>query len=63
MEVDIMMSCNHQFIVSMDYLFEDELRYYLVMPFIRGAELLAIHEKRVSSKKLFNEDQVRYYVA
>lgn len=34
MEKDIMFDCDHPYLVSMEYLFQNELRLYFVMPFI-----------------------------
>ena len=39
LEKNIMLECNHPFLVGMDYLFQNEYRLYFVMPFIRGGEL------------------------
>jgi hypothetical protein len=43
LEKDIMLDCEHPFLVSMDYLFQNALRLYFVMPFIRGGELYKIY--------------------
>jgi len=42
LEKDIMFECDHPFLVSMEYLFQNELRLYFVMPFIRGGELYKV---------------------
>ena len=40
LEKDIMFSCDQSpFLVSMESLFQNELRLYFVMPFIHGCEL------------------------
>jgi len=44
LEKDIMFQCDHPFLVSMDYLFQNDLRLYFVMPFIRGGELYKIYQ-------------------
>ena len=44
LEKDIMFECDHPFLVGMDYLFQNELRIYFVMPFVRGGELYKIYE-------------------
>ena len=41
----------------MDYLFQDKLRLYFVMPFIRGAELYKVFAK----KRRFPEDVIKFY--
>ena len=43
----------------MDYLFQDDMRLYFVMPFIRGAELY----KYYKSKAKLAEDEVKFYIA
>ena len=42
LEKDIMFECDHPFLVGMDYLFQNDLRLYFVMPFIRGGELYKV---------------------
>ena len=39
LEKDIMLECDSPFLVRLDYLFQNDIRLYFVMPFIRGAEL------------------------
>lgn len=43
LEKDIMFECEHPFLVGMDYLFQNELRLYFVMPFVRGGELYKVY--------------------
>ena len=52
-----MFECDHPFLVCMDYLFQNELRLYFVMPFIRGGELYKVFQ----SQKRFNEATVVFY--
>ena len=42
LEKDIMFECDHPFLVGMEYLFQNDLRLYFVMPFVRGGELYKI---------------------
>ena len=42
LEKNIMLECDHPFLVGMDYLFQNEMRLYFVMPFVRGAELYKV---------------------
>jgi serine/threonine protein kinase len=42
LEKDIMLECDNPFLISMDYLFQNDLRLYFVMPFIRGGELYKV---------------------
>jgi serine/threonine protein kinase len=59
LEKDILFSCDHPFLVGMDYLFQSSLRLYFVMPFVRGGELYKIFQ----SKKRFPENVVKFYAA
>jgi len=59
LEKDILFSCDHPFLVGMDYLFQSETRLYFVMPFIQGGELYKIFKAR----KRLDEDTVRFYAA
>lgn len=46
LEKKILLTFKHPFLARMDYLFQDELRLYFVMPFIRGAELYKHSQNR-----------------
>jgi len=59
LEKDILFSCDHPFLVGMDYLFQSPLRLYFVMPFINGGELYKIFQ----SYRRFPEEQVKFYAA
>lgn len=39
LEKDIMFECDHPFLVGMEYLFQNDLRLYFVMPFVKGGEM------------------------
>lgn len=54
-----MFECDHEFLVGMEYLFQNDLRLYFVMPFVRGGELYKIFQ----SQKRFKEEHVLFYVA
>jgi len=54
-----MFECEHPFLVGMDYLFQNELRLYFVMPFVRGGELYKVYDHY----KRFDEATVRFYAA
>jgi serine/threonine protein kinase len=43
LEKDIMFECDHPFLVGMEYLFQNDLRLYFIMPFVRGGELYKIY--------------------
>ena len=57
MEKDILFSCDHPFLLGMDYLFQTSERLYFVMPFVRGGELYKIFK----AKKRLPEKVVRFY--
>ena len=57
LEKDILFSCDHPFLVGMDFLFQTPERLYFVMPFIKGGELYKIFKQ----KKRLPEDVVRFY--
>lgn len=59
LEKDIMFECDHPFLVGMEFLFQNDLRLYFVMPFVRGGELYKIYEQQ----KRFSEEVVRFYAA
>ena len=59
LEKDIMFECDNPFLITMDYLFQNDLRLYFVMPFIRGGELYKVFQK----EKRFKEDVVKFYAA
>ena len=52
-----MFSCEHPFLVGMEYLFQSSTRLYFVMPFIRGGELYKIFKAR----KRLTEPVVKFY--
>lgn len=57
LERDILLNCNHQFLVGMDYVFQNDLRLYFVMPFVKGGELYTHFLKN----KRFPEEVVKFY--
>jgi len=57
LEKDILLSCDHPFLVGMEYLFQSPTRLYFVMPFIRGGELYKIFKAR----KRLPEAVVKFY--
>jgi len=54
-----MFECDHPFLVGMEYLFQNELRLYFVMPFVRGGELYKVFQQN----KRFKEEIVKFYGA
>lgn len=59
LEKDILFSCDHPFLVGMDYLFQSPQRLYFVMPFIKGGELYKIFK----AQKRLSEEVVKFYAA
>ena len=59
LEKEIMFECDHPFLVGMEYLFQNDLRLYFVMPFIRGGELYKVYQ----ASKRFEEATVKFYAA
>ena len=51
LEKDILYSVEHPFIVSMDYVFQNEFRVYFLMDFIKGGELY----RHLRQQKRFTE--------
>jgi len=54
-----MFECDHPFLVGMDFLFQNDLRLYFVMPFVRGGELYKVFQ----GQKRFKEEVVLFYAA
>jgi serine/threonine protein kinase len=54
-----MFECDHPFLVGMEFLFQNDMRLYFVMPFVRGGELYKVF----SASKRFKEEQVIFYAA
>ena len=59
LEKDIMFECDHPFLVGMEFLFQNDMRLYFVMPFVRGGELYKVF----AAQKRFKEQQVIFYAA
>lgn len=57
LERDILLKCNHEFLLGMDFVFQNDLRLYFVMPFVKGGELYS-HFVR---NKRFPEEAVKFY--
>ena len=57
LEKKIMLESEHPFVVGMDYAFQNDLRIYFVMPFVRGAELYKVFLQQ----KRFKEELVKFY--
>jgi len=51
LEKDILYSVDHPFIVSMDYVYQNDFRIYFLMKFIKGGELY----RHLSKMRRFSE--------
>ena len=58
-EKQLMLLINHPFLVTMDYMFEDDYRLYFVMPYIQGTTLW----KYRCQKKQLPLNQVQFIAA
>ena len=56
-EMETMLSVEHPFLCKMDYMFQDELCLYFVMPFLKGAELFKVFK----SKGRVDESTVKFW--
>lgn len=54
-----MLEVQHPFLVGMDYVFQNDLRIYFVMPFIVGGELYKV----MQGFKRFDEPTVKFFAA
>ena len=52
LEKEILFTCKHPFLVSMEFVFQSDLRLYFIMKFVRGGELY----KYFLSKRRFPEN-------
>ena len=59
LEKEILMECDHPFLINMDYTYQSDQRIYFVMPFLRGGELYKIY----LGQKRFKEETVKFYIA
>lgn len=57
LERDVLLNCDHPFLVGMEFVFQSDLRLYFVMPFIQGGELY----KHFLTNKRFPEEVVKFY--
>lgn len=59
LEKDILYNVEHPFIVSMDFVFQNDFRIYFIMDFIKGGELY----RHLSRMKRFSEEETRFMIA
>lgn len=60
LEKDIMLACKHPFLVNMDYMFQNDLRLYFVMPFISGCEL---YQTIFKEHRRLDDETITMYIA
>ncbi|KAM3140400.1 hypothetical protein pb186bvf_007560 [Paramecium bursaria] len=56
-ERNVLVECNHQFIIKLSYSFQGETKLYFVLEYCPGGELFYLLQK----KKRLTEDQARFY--
>ena len=59
LEKNIMLECDHPFLIGLDYYFSNEERLFFIMPFIDGAELYKVFKLQ----KCFPEEVIKFYGA
>lgn len=59
LEKHIMLCVEHPFIISMEYVFQKDVRIYFLMDFIRGGELY----RYLSSKKRLKEEEAKFFAS
>ncbi|CAI2360806.1 unnamed protein product [Moneuplotes crassus] len=57
LEEQILLSCDHTFLLGMDFVFQNEESIYFVMPYVQGGELYRLLKKN----KRFPEEIVKFY--
>ena len=58
-EKEILFQSNHPFVLSMDYVFQNEYRIYFFLKYVRGGNIY----DHLYSKKRFPEEVVKFYAA
>ena len=59
LEKEILYHIQHPFIVSMDYVFQNQFRIFFIMDFIEGGELF----RHLVKVRRFPENQARFMIA
>jgi len=59
LEREILYEIDHPFIVSMDYVFQNQFRIFFLMDFIEGGELF----RHLVKVKRFEEEKARFMIA
>lgn len=58
LEKKILYTIEHQFLVGMDYVFQNEFRIYFMMHFVKGGELF----RHLIKVRRFPEEQAKFFV-
>ena len=58
-EKEILIQSNHPFVLSMDYVFQNDYRIYFFLKYVRGGNLY----DHLFFKKRFDENIVKFYAA
>lgn len=59
LEKEILYQIEHPFIVSMDYVFQNEVRIFFIMDFVEGGELF----RHLMKNKRFEERAAKHMIA
>jgi len=59
LEKEILYEIDHPFIVSMDYVFQNQFRIFFLMDFIEGGELF----RHLVKVRRFEEEKARFMIA
>lgn len=59
LEMQILNTAKHQFLIGMDYVFNDEFRVYFIMDYIDGGELF----RHLLKVRRFQNDQAQFMIA
>lgn len=59
LEKDILYTIDHPFLVNMEFVFQNEVRIYFLMKFVKGGELF----RHLVQVKRFKEDQAKFFAA
>jgi len=57
LEKEILMRCDHPFLVGMEYVFQTDTKIFFVMKFIRGGELF----QHLQKARHFSEERTKFY--
>lgn len=59
LEKTILLNSNHPFIVQMEFVFQNDVRLYFLMEYVKGGELFT----HIIQKKRFDEESTKFIIA